>query len=129
MGSRVTDERDALLLVDDEVRILSALERTLRREGYAILKAETVADALAILDSRRVALVVSDYKMPGRNGAELLAVVRTRFPGTRRVLLSGWSPDIAPHELAAAAPDAVHAKPWDDDELKSSIRSLLCKEP
>jgi DNA-binding NarL/FixJ family response regulator len=63
--------------------------------------------------------------MPGRNGAELLAVVRRRFPEMRRVLLSGWTPEIAESELDAAAPDAVHAKPWDDEALKASIRSLL----
>jgi response regulator RpfG family c-di-GMP phosphodiesterase len=47
-------ERPALLIVDDEARILSALRRSLRREGYEILTAETVDEALRILDERPV---------------------------------------------------------------------------
>jgi len=121
----VTTGQALLLLVDDEARILSALQRTLRREGHAIATAETAAEALAVLEDRDVALVLSDYKMPGASGAELLATVRRRSPGTRRVLLSGWSREIPEEELAAAAPHAVHAKPWDDEGLRASIRELL----
>jgi len=69
----LAEAKPSLLLVDDEPRILSALERALRREGYALEKADSVASALAILERRRFALILSDYKMPGRNGAELLA--------------------------------------------------------
>ena len=121
----MAEPKASLLLVDDEPRILSALERALRREGYAFEKADSAMSALAILERRAFALIVSDYKMPGRNGAELLAIVRRRFPQMRRVLLSGWSPEIPGSELETAAPDAVHTKPWDDEALKDSIRNLL----
>jgi len=124
----LAEAKPSLLLVDDEPRILSALERALRREGYALEKADSVASALAILERRRFALILSDYKMPGRNGAELLAIARRRFPEMRRILLSGWTPEIAGREIEAAAPDAVHAKPWDDEALKDSIRSLLAQQ-
>lgn len=125
----MAEAKASLLLVDDEPRILSALERALRREGYLLEKADSVASALAILERRTFSLILSDYKMPGRNGAELLAVVRRRFPEMRRILLSGWTPEIAESELDAAAPDAVHAKPWDDEVLKDSIRALLEGRP
>jgi len=121
----MAEPKASLLLVDDEPRILSALERALRREGYALEKADSAASALAILECRAFALILSDYKMPGCNGAELLTIARRRFPQMRRVLLSGWTPEIAERELEAAAPDAVHTKPWDDELLKDSIRSLL----
>ncbi len=121
----MAEPKASLLLVDDEPRILSALARALRREGYALETADSVAAALATLERRAFALILSDYKMPGRNGTELLAIARRRFPEMRRILLSGWTPEIAGSELEAAAPDAVHTKPWDDEALKESIRSLL----
>ena len=114
-----------LLLVDDEARILSALKRVLRREGYTIRLAKDAAGAVAILESESIDLVVSDYKMPGASGTELLAVVRRRWPEIRRILLSGWSREIPESELAMAAPHALHAKPWDDAELKAAIRDAL----
>jgi DNA-binding response OmpR family regulator len=121
----MSERAQVVLLVDDEPRILSALRRTLRREGYDLETAENAEAALVRLEATRVDLVVSDYKMPGSNGSQLLATVRRRWPGTRRLLLSGWSREIPQSELEAAAPDGVHAKPWDERELKAQIRELL----
>ena len=121
----MSEPAPVVLLVDDEPRILSALRRTLRREGYVLETAENFDAAVARLEATRVDLVVSDYKMPGRSGSQLLATVRQRWPGTRRLLLSGWTREIPPSELEAAAPDGVHAKPWDEGELKAQIRELL----
>ena len=121
----MAEEKGRLLLVDDETRILSALRRTLRREGYSIETAESPSAALALLEARSVDLVVSDYRMPGGSGADLLRQVRARWPATRRMLLSGWVREIPEAELAAARPHALHAKPWDDAELKAVIRRLL----
>ena len=62
----------ALLIGDDEPRILSALRRALRREGYEIVTAETAAEALRILDERPVDAILSDHKMPGMSGVQFL---------------------------------------------------------
>ena len=53
-----------LLILDDESRILSALRRSLRREPYEILTAESVVEARRVLDAEVVDLVLSDHKMP-----------------------------------------------------------------
>ena len=119
-------EPAVVLLVDDEPRMLSALTRTLRREGYAI---ETAADASRALDrlaeAPSVALVVSDHKMPGKTGVELLTEVAGRWPGTARILLSGWVDEIPRAALTKARLAAVLSKPWDDAELKRAIRDAL----
>ena len=115
-----------VLLVDDEPWMLSALRRTLRREGLALEEASNGAVALdRIGESPSVDLVISDQKMPGLSGVELLARIRKTSPSTRRILLSGWTAEISPEELRRAAPAAVLAKPWDDAGLKSSIHSAL----
>ena len=118
-------ERPTLLLVDDEERILSALRRTLRREGYEILTANSVADALEVLDQRPVDLVLSDFKMPGMTGMELLAEARRRQPRVARLLITGWSQAVSPAELEAAEVAILISKPWEDADLKRALREAL----
>jgi len=115
-----------VLLVDDDDRVLSALRRALRREPFEIETVSNGANALErIAIAPPIALVISDYKMPGMNGVELLTAVRTEAPETARILLSGWTSEIPKAALAAAGLFAVHAKPWDDTKLKHSIRDAL----
>jgi len=119
------DRERVVLLVDDEPGILSALRRTLRREGYEIVTAGNARAALAELEARGVDLVISDHKMPGMSGTALLSRVAARWPETARILLSGWSGEIPPEELQAAKLSALLAKPWEDDALRGTIRSAL----
>jgi len=119
-------DRPVVLLVDDEPRMLSALKRTLRREGLVIETASNAAEALArMATGPAVDLVISDHKMPGRTGIELLREIRRSSPATARILLSGWTSEIEPRALAAAGCAAVLGKPWDDAELKAEIQAAL----
>ena len=111
-----------LLIVDDETRILSALRRTLRREGYEILTAESVSEGLRILGSREVDLVLTDQKMPGMSGLEFLAQVAARYPKVARLLITGWPEEIPPDQIEALGIRALIPKPWDDQQLKSALR-------
>jgi len=115
-----------LLLVDDEPRMLSALKRTLRREGWAIETAANGAEALSRMASMPpIRVVVSDYKMPGMTGIELLTEARARHPECGRILLSGWTSEIPAESLSGAGLLAVLSKPWDDTELKEAIRAAM----
>ena len=114
-----------LLLVDDEERILSALRRSLRREGYEILVAATVDRALEILQHEPIDLILSDHMMPGMTGIELLDEARRRQPGAVRMLISGWSQAVSAEELEELGVAVLVSKPWDDSELKQAIRKLL----
>ncbi len=118
----MSDPRPAVLLVDDEAHILSALERTLRKEGYALIAVRSPSEALAALAEREIAVVVSDQKMPGVSGVALLRRVAELHPGVRRVLLTGWPEEIPESERRAARLDALLPKPWDEAELKEVLR-------
>ncbi|MBK8115418.1 MAG: EAL domain-containing protein [Candidatus Accumulibacter sp.] len=126
---RATDHGEQLptvLLVDDEPSILSALNRLLRREGYRVLTAETGDAALGILARETVKVIVSDQRMPTMTGTDLLARVRTLYPETVRMVLSG-------HSEIQAVTDAINRgavykylnKPWDDETLKTEVRAAL----
>ncbi len=85
----MTDAAPTVLVVDDEPRIRTAVRRSLF--GIALVEdAADGAEALAVLDRRPdVAVVLSDLRMPGMDGASLLAQVRDRHPGVTRLMLTG----------------------------------------
>ena len=114
-----------MLIVDDEIRILTALRRSLRREGWEILTAETPAEALELLDDGPVDLVLSDHKMPGMSGLDLLAEIGRRHPSTVKLLISGWAEALSEDELSAIGVEELIPKPWDDKELKRILRRHL----
>ncbi|HTY18432.1 MAG TPA: response regulator [Myxococcota bacterium] len=113
--------------MDDEAHILAALRRALRREGYRILTAASPSEALALLETEAVDAILSDHKMPGMSGLELLAAAARRRPAAARLLITGW-PDAIPGErLAALGIRALIPKPWDDAELKRALRDALAR--
>ncbi len=122
-----TRKQPTILLVDDEVRILSALQRTLRREGYDLLAIDSPTQALAILEVQSVDLIVSDHKMPTMSGLQFLARVAQERPQIVRILLTGWTEAVPPEDLTAAGIRAILPKPWDDAELKALLRESLCR--
>ncbi len=115
----------AVLVVDDEARILSALRRSLRREGYEILTAETVEEALRVLDERSVELILSDHKMPGMSGVQFLAEAARRRPDALRMIITGWTEEIPREQLEELGVCALITKPWDDEKLKATLRRAL----
>jgi DNA-binding NtrC family response regulator len=114
-----------LLIVDDEVRILSALRRALRREGYLILTASTPAEGLKRLDEQRVDAVLTDHKMPQMSGLELLTAVSERRPEVARLLITGWPEAIPADRISAIGIRALIPKPWEDEQLKKILREAL----
>ncbi len=85
------DTPTRVMFVDDEPRLLDGLRRQLRshRSKWDMRFAESAASALAELQTQPADIVISDMRMPGMNGAELLTEVRDRWPNTIRFILSG----------------------------------------
>ncbi len=84
-----TESSAVILLVDDDADVLTLSIRALRPAGYDILTAGTGETAMAILRSRAVGVIVSDFSMPGMNGAQLLAQAAALQPATLRIIVSG----------------------------------------
>ncbi|MCH7868834.1 MAG: response regulator [Myxococcales bacterium] len=125
MGTDTDETEPVVLIVDDEVRILAAMRRTLRREGYEILTAEGPFEALSVIDQRNVDLVLSDQMMPGMRGVELLEEIGRRSPKVVRMLITGWAEEIKADELGSLGIQGPLPKPWDDAELKETLRKAL----
>jgi two-component system, probable response regulator PhcQ len=78
-----------ILLVDDQEQIRDLVEEALEQEGYTVLGAASAEQALMVLESHPVDVVISDEVMPGMSGSDLLAIVRKKYPDTIRIILSG----------------------------------------
>lgn len=115
-----------VLLVDDELAVLEGFKRNLRAEPYAVVTATSSAEALSILEGRDVDVVVSDERMPGLCGTELLRQVQRAFPHVVRIMLTGEATlDLAKRAVEASAPYRLLTKPVAAGELMTTIRNAL----
>lgn len=115
-----------LLFVDDENNVTNALKRIFLSENYRVLTAANGYEALEIFESQEVHLLISDYRMPGMSGAQLLKEVKQRWPSVIRIMLTGFA-DVQ-SVMGAVKEGAVYkfiTKPWDDDDMRLTVSLAL----
>ena len=117
--------RATVLFVDDEERVVNLL-RMIFRTQYDVQVATSGAQALQILKEHRVDVLVTDQRMPGMTGIELLAQARALSPHTIRLLLTGYT------DLAAIVGSVNEGevfrflnKPWDHHEIQSTLAAAV----
>jgi len=125
----IPKHRRTLLLVDDEALMLKALRRVLRGDGYQILTATDGLEALEILARHPVDVIISDQRMPGMDGVELLRRVNKIYPSTVRIVLSGYADLDA--IIAAVNEGAINkflTKPWDNQIMRECIAEAFSRK-
>lgn len=110
-----------ILFVDDEERVVNLL-KIIFRATHEVFTASSGKEALEIIAAHDIQVIVSDQRMPGMLGTELLSTVRKCSPGTMRILLTGYS------DLAAIVGSVNDGeifrfvnKPWNNDEMKAIV--------
>ena len=119
-------EERTLLIVDDEPNIAAALKRLLRRDGCRILTAVSAAEGLAQLGANDVGVIISDQRMPAVCGTEFLRRVKDMYPGTVRMVLSGFT-DLE-SVTSAINEGAIYkflTKPWEDEVMRATVREAF----
>ena len=121
----------AIVLADDEPTVRLILCRMLAAvaPGYELVAVGTGYDALAAVATRPVALLITDYNMPGMNGVELTQHVKATAPATRIVLLTAYVSAELEQLSKAAGVDHFLAKPFSFDQLAAIVRKSLGSEP
>ncbi len=118
--------RPSILFIDDDAVMLQSLRTSLYRfrNHWDLRYTSNARDALRLIQENPVDVVVSDYRMHGINGIELLRSVRTTHPEAMRILFSG---DISDHVRATALQVAHRtlAKPCDIEQVINTIREVL----
>lgn len=121
-----TNKPDAhVLIVDDDRHVLEVLEARLQSEGYGILRAANGMDAMRMLKECQVDLLISDMRMPGMSGLELLQKSREEFPLLPVIFLTAYGsiPD-AVRAVRAGAIDYL-VKPFKGRELVRKVQQVL----
>jgi DNA-binding NtrC family response regulator len=116
-----------ILCVDDDREILSALRRSLSRESYEVITAQGADEALCWFEEFPIDLLITDQRMPGTEGTQLLRVIGKRFPKTARAILTAHPGPALMQEGLEAGAETFLYKPWDDSVLRDTIRRVLEK--
>ncbi|HVJ80410.1 MAG TPA: hybrid sensor histidine kinase/response regulator [Planctomycetia bacterium] len=125
VGNGARPAKHPILVVDDEPEVLASLRSMFRRD-YRVLAADGGQSALSTLKNEDVHVVITDQRMPGMTGTELLAAIRKEHPNVIRLMMTGYS-DIN-SVVGAINEGNVYryiGKPWDPDELSSVVRQAV----
>ena len=122
MTQRETNDKETILLVDDEAGIRNLLSISLADEGYNVITAADGREALEIFLAKAPAIVMTDIKMPGMDGIELLATIKNKNPATEVIMTTGHGDmDLAIKSLKMDATDFV-TKPINTDALEIALK-------
>ena len=111
-----------ILIVDDEENILRSLRRQLVDLEYTVLTVSSGYKALELLDSREIAVIISDQRMPEMTGTQFLSLAKEKNPDTVRILLTAFC-DMKDTVDAINKGEIFRYinKPWEEDELKRTV--------
>lgn len=116
-----------VLVVDDERNYLFVLEDLLTDEGYNVLTASSGTEAVEILRNQQIDAILSDIKMPGMNGIELLERVLANDPGLPVILMTAFAEvDQAVSAMKKGALDHIQ-KPFDNEDIKRAVARAVQK--
>lgn len=120
-------ERGQVLVIDDEAEILKTLRRQLRKE-FDVYPAKNAEEGLAIMRQRPIQIIVSDQRMPGMQGAELLKHAKEKYPDAIRLLLTGYADiEAVIQAINEGQVFGYISKPWNPDELLATLRKAYKK--
>ncbi len=119
--------RERILVIDDSPEAREVISRNLTAEGFQVLSAPGVPEAVQILDSDSLDLVITDLKMPKVGGIELIKHVRARSSDIGIIMVTGYAS--IESAVSAVKEGAEHylAKPFTDSELLTAVRDVLEK--
>ncbi len=117
--------QEEVLIVDDEPDILDICSRSLTGDRFNVTTASASEEALSILNSRPVDILITDINMPGMSGKELLDVSKKKYPDMSAAVITGNADmDLAIETMGLGA-QAFIVKPFTPSELKSTINKLV----
>jgi DNA-binding response OmpR family regulator len=123
-GAAGAAPQGAILVVDDHVDLAENIAEILAAAGHRAMVAASAEEALRLFDAGGVAGIITDFRLPGRTGAELIAEVRRRGSGVPAVVMSAFTDDETIGKARAAGALDVLPKPVDIARLMAAVASL-----
>jgi CheY-like chemotaxis protein len=117
-----------ILLIDDDPLVLRSFKNLLSRAGYEVISALSYKEALKAFEEKEFDLVLSDIRMPGKNGVEVVSEIQSRLADVGKknlpiIFVTGYA-DFS-DQLNATFIGEVLTKPVDNDKLLMTIRDYL----
>ncbi len=117
--------KSMILIVDDEPKMARAVATALQRSGHSTLTAASAAQALELMAEHGADVVVSDRRMPGMDGMELLRRLRARWPELPVILITAYGEVRSAVEAMRQGAFDYITKPFDNDELRGQVERAL----
>lgn len=125
MQTTTQTNKARVLFVDDEQRILTSMKMLFRRD-YQVFTCNSAAEALELLKSQKIEVIVSDQRMPNMTGIELLREVRDMQPQAIRLLLTGYSDlNAIIGSINEGEIFRFVSKPWSNVDLKATLAKAV----
>jgi len=122
------EETAKILVVDDEMEICKNVQKILSKNNYKVTHALSAQEALEKMATEQFSLMISDIVMPGKNGLELLKLVKKEWPLTKALMMTAYaSTDTAVKAIRLGALDYL-PKPFTPEELRSTVKLALSGE-
>ena len=117
---------NSIVIVDDEEEIREALSRHFRFLGYAVKTAGNGDDALAILAEEKADVLISDIRMPGMSGVDLLKAAKREYPMLHVIMITGYVTQESVLACMRHGADTCIFKPWPDlAEIESAVNGAV----
>src|SRR5512136_100273 len=115
-------KKDSILVVDDAPNTREVLQRNLAAQEYQVFTSPDVADAIKILNSTPIDLVITDLKMPGVSGLDLVRHVRENFKDIEVMMITGYPTIEGAVTAVKTGAEEYLTKPFTDEELLSAVQ-------
>lgn len=116
-----------ILLVDDEDHLQEVLGLLLELDGHQVTTAFSGEQALERAKEKKFDLVITDYKMPGMNGMDVVRSIKKENPDTSVVMITGYPTEDTEKEAQKLGVDEYVAKPFHMDKMREIIRRISYK--
>ena len=116
-----------ILIVDDDEQILELLSEVLEEEGFITDSASDGEEALKKLEDASYHLVISDIRMPGIDGFEVLQQVKEKYKKTKVILMTGYTEEYDISDALILGADDYITKPFDDSKVILAVKNALKK--
>ncbi len=119
------DKKERILVVDDELPILKLCNTILTRKDYRVFNATTVAEAIKLLETTEVDLVITDYKMPKQSGLDLVRHVKENYKYTEVLMITGYPSIESAINAVKTGVQEYLTKPFTTRELIDAVQRAL----
>lgn len=117
--------KPVILVIDDDTSLRRVLEYNLQQAGYGVATAASGGEGLQLFDETKPALVITDMKMPGMDGIQVLQAIKARSPETLVIMITAFGTvDLAVEAMKAGAYDYI-TKPFNRDQLRLTVAKAL----